>query len=101
MKFWGGATTLDSFLKAYKASEMKGYFPYEWFEKLRKLFEFFFVKMQKPQVFFTCVQISYCFSEYVCKTYSSFLTYVRVWSTKLSSNCFSMIYLEPLIYSHN
>ena len=29
MKFWGGATTLDSFLKAYKASEMKGYFPYE------------------------------------------------------------------------
>ena len=41
MKFWGGATTLDSFLKAYKANEMKGHFPYEWFEKLRKVFEIF------------------------------------------------------------
>ena len=27
MKFLGGAATLDSFLKAYKASELKGYFP--------------------------------------------------------------------------
>ena len=29
MKFLGGATTLDSFLKAYKASETKRFFPYE------------------------------------------------------------------------
>ena len=29
MKFLCGATALDSFLKAYKASELKGYFPYE------------------------------------------------------------------------
>ena len=29
MKFLGGATTLDSFLKANKASETKGFFPYE------------------------------------------------------------------------
>ena len=39
MKFLGGATTLDSFLKAYKASEMKGYFPYEWFDTPNKLDE--------------------------------------------------------------
>ena len=29
--FLGGATSLDSFLKAYKTSETKGFFPYEWF----------------------------------------------------------------------
>ena len=29
LKFLGGATTLDLFLKAYKASETKGFFPYE------------------------------------------------------------------------
>ena len=32
----GGATTSGSFLKAYKASEMKGYFPYEWFDTPNK-----------------------------------------------------------------
>ena len=32
MKFLGGATTLDSFFKAYKASETKKFFPYEWFD---------------------------------------------------------------------
>ena len=37
MKFLGGATTLDSFLKAYKASETKGFFPYEWFDSANKL----------------------------------------------------------------
>ena len=39
MKFLGGATTLDSFLKAHKTSEMKGYFPYEWFDTPKKLDE--------------------------------------------------------------
>ena len=39
MNFLGGATTLDSFLKAYKASELKGYFPYEWFDTPNKLDE--------------------------------------------------------------
>ena len=29
--FLGGATSLDSFLKAYKTKETKGFFPYEWF----------------------------------------------------------------------
>ena len=31
MNFLGGATRLDSFLKAYKSSETKRFFPYEWF----------------------------------------------------------------------
>ena len=29
MNFLGGATSLDSFLKAYKTSETKGFFPYD------------------------------------------------------------------------
>ena len=32
MIFLGGATSLDSFLRAYKTSETKGFFPYEWFD---------------------------------------------------------------------
>ena len=32
MIFLGGATSLDSFLKAYKTKETKGFFPYEWFD---------------------------------------------------------------------
>ena len=31
LNFLGGATSLDSFLKAYKFSETKEFFPYEWF----------------------------------------------------------------------
>ena len=37
MKFLGGATSLDSFLKAYKTSETKGFFPYEWFDHTDKM----------------------------------------------------------------
>ena len=52
MKFLGGATTLNSFLKAYKASETKRFFPYEWFDNPDKLdfpelppYEAFFSKL--------------------------------------------------------
>ena len=31
MKIFGGVTTLDCFLKNFKASEAKGFFPYDWF----------------------------------------------------------------------
>ena len=31
MNFLSGATSPDSFLKAYKTKETKGFFPYEWF----------------------------------------------------------------------
>ena len=37
MKFLGGATSLDSFLKAYKTKETKGFFPYEWFDCPEKM----------------------------------------------------------------
>ena len=37
MNFFGGATSLDSFLKAYKTSETKGFFPGEWFDHPDKL----------------------------------------------------------------
>ena len=38
MNFLGGATSLDSFLKAYKTSETKGFFPYEWFDHPDKMY---------------------------------------------------------------
>ena len=37
MKFLGGATSVDSFLEAYKTSETKGFFPYEWFDPMNGL----------------------------------------------------------------
>ena len=37
MNFLGAATSLDSFLKAYKTSETKGFFPYEWFDCPQKM----------------------------------------------------------------
>ena len=37
MNFLGGATSLDSFLKAYKTSETKVFFPYEWFDHPDKM----------------------------------------------------------------
>ena len=37
VNFLVGATTLDSFLKAYQSEETKGYFPYEWFDSPSKL----------------------------------------------------------------
>ena len=37
MKFLGGSTRLDSFFKAYKTSETKRFFPYEWFDHPNKM----------------------------------------------------------------
>ena len=37
MNFLGGATSLDSFHKAYKTAETKGFFPYEWFDCPQKM----------------------------------------------------------------
>ena len=54
MNFLGGATSLDSFLKAYKTSETKGFFPYEWFDCPQKMnnselppYDAFFSKLRK------------------------------------------------------
>jgi hypothetical protein len=53
LNFLGGATSLDSFLRAYKTSETKGFFPYEWFDSPDKLdqtelpsYESFFSKLK-------------------------------------------------------
>ena len=35
--FLGGATSLDSFLNAYKTLETKRFFPYEWFDCPQKM----------------------------------------------------------------
>ena len=37
LNFLGGAKSLDSFLKAYKTSETKRFFPYEWFDHPDKM----------------------------------------------------------------
>ena len=37
MNFPGGATSLESFLKAYRKSESKRFFPYEWFHHPDKM----------------------------------------------------------------
>ena len=37
MNILGGATSLDSFLKAYRTSETKVFFPYEWFDCPQKM----------------------------------------------------------------
>ena len=37
MNFFGGATSLDSFLKAYKTKETKGFFSYEWLHCPKKM----------------------------------------------------------------
>ena len=37
MNFLGGATSLDSFLKAHRTKETKGFLPYEWFDCPEKM----------------------------------------------------------------
>ena len=37
VNFLGVATSLDSVLKAYRTSEMKGFLPYEWYDSPKKL----------------------------------------------------------------
>ena len=41
LNFLGGATSLDSFVKAYKTNETKRFFSYEWFDSPNKLDETF------------------------------------------------------------
>ena len=58
MNFPGGATSLDSLLKAYKTAETKGFFPYEWFDCPQKmnnselpLYDAFFSKLRNVNPF--------------------------------------------------
>ena len=41
LNFLGGATSLNSFLKAYKRSETKGFFLYEWFDSPKSSMQLF------------------------------------------------------------
>ena len=81
MNFLGGATSLDTFLKAYKTEETKGFIPYEWFDNPEKLnnkelppYDSFFSKLRNINPFeknyngFENLTISGLFSEQaVCK----------------------------------
>ena len=48
LNFLWEATSLDSFLKAYKTSETKGYFSYEWFDNPEKLDKILNFLLRKP-----------------------------------------------------
>ena len=37
MNVFGGATSLESFLRTYKTKQTKGFFPYEWFDCPEKM----------------------------------------------------------------
>ena len=58
MNFLGGARSLDSFLKAYKTSETKGFFPYEWFDHLEKMQKPNFPRMMLSTVNFAAATFS-------------------------------------------
>ena len=58
MNFVGGATSLDSILKAYKTSETKGFFPYEWFDHPDKMQNQNFPHMTPFTVNFVAVTLS-------------------------------------------
>ena len=58
MSFLGGATCPDSFLKAYKTSETKGSFPYEWFDHSAKMQNTEFPRMMLSTVNFAAAVLS-------------------------------------------
>ena len=85
MNFLGGATSLDSFLKAYKTSETKGFFPYEWFDHPEK--------MQNPELppcdaFYSklrsCNPVETEYTDYVNLLKSGLTTEQAVFKLKLS-----------------
>ena len=58
MNFIGGATSLDSCLKAYKTSEIKGFFPYERFDHPTKCEIQNFPRMMLSTVSFAAATLS-------------------------------------------
>ena len=57
LNFLAGAASLDSFLKAYKTTETKSFFPYEWFDCPQKMnnselppYDAFFSKLRKREL---------------------------------------------------
>ena len=70
------------------------------FDKVRKVFDFFCQDVKTIRYFsFVCNFSIVFFLSYVWKNYSSFLKYVPVRSTKLSSNCSNCFSRITLILS--
>ena len=85
MNFLGGATSLGSFLKAYKTSETKGLFPYEWFHHPNKTqnpelppYDVFYSKLR------SCNPLKTEYTEYVNLLKSGLTTEQAVIKLKLS-----------------
>ena len=85
MNFLGGATSLDSFLKAYKTSETKGFYPYEWFDRPDKLqnpelapYDAFYSKLR------SCNPLETGYTDYVNLLKSGLFTEQAVIKLKLS-----------------
>ena len=85
MNFLGGATSLDSFLKAYKTSETKGFFPYDWFYHPDKMqntelppYDAFYSKL------FSCNPLEAEYMDYVNLLKSGLTTEQAVIKLKLS-----------------
>ena len=85
INFLGGATSLDSFLKAYKTSETKRFFPYEWFDHPDKMqntelppYDAFYTKLR------SCNPLRADYTDYVNLLKSGFTTEQAVVKLKLS-----------------
>ena len=87
MNFLGGATSLDSFSKAYKTSETKRFFPYDWFDQPDKMqntelppYDAFYSKLRSCYP----LQAEYTDSDYVNLSKSGLTTEQAVVKLKLS-----------------
>ena len=72
---------------------------FTFFDKMQKVFQFF---LQSAE---SVYKMQYRLGNFLL-VYNFFSVFPNmcaksVRSSKVSSNCFSMVYLEPLIYSHN
>ena len=85
MNFLGGVTSLDSFLMAYKTSETKRFFPYEWFDHPDKMqntelppYDAFYSKIR------SCNSLEAKYTDYVNLLKSKLTTEQAVIKLKLS-----------------
>ena len=85
MNVLGGATSLDFFLKAYKTSETKGFFTYEWIDQPDKMqstelppYDAFYSKLR------SCNPLEVEYADYVNLLRSGLTTEQAVIKLKLS-----------------
>ena len=93
MKFLGGVTTLDSFLKAYKAKETKGFFPYERFDNPEKLD---FPKLPPYEAFFSKHRIIFSTSFITFACFNNFVQSVVDARREGDENLFSGVVAETM-----